>query len=99
MYSNARRIMTVTIEEASTQLAQLIERAESGEEVYISRGGTSAIRLTPIPKQDNEQTERPLSPRVPGLGKGQVRIASDFDDPMPDDWLDEFYDGAIFPCK
>jgi antitoxin (DNA-binding transcriptional repressor) of toxin-antitoxin stability system len=91
--------MTFTIEQASAQLALLIEKAASGEEVYISRDNASAIRLTPVVIPEGEPMELPLLPRVPGLGKGQVWIAPDFDAPMPDDWLDEFYKGDIFPCE
>lgn len=90
--------MTVTIEEASAQFAELIEKAASGEEIYISSVGAPAIRLTPVAAENNP-TERPLPPRIPGLGKGQVWIAPDFDSSMPDDWLDGFYNGEIFPCK
>ena len=86
--------MTFTLEEASAQLSQLIDKAASGEEVYISRGGMPAIRLMPVAAE--KTSEESLTPRVPGLGKGQVWMASDFDGPMPDDWLDEFYNGAIF---
>ena len=91
--------MTVTIEEASAQLAQLLEKAASGEEVYISRNGTSAIRLTPVAIPEDGTTDMPPPPRIPGLGKGQMWIAPDFDDPMPNEWLDEFYKGEVFPCE
>ncbi len=91
--------MTVTITEASTQLAQLLEKAASGEEIYISREGASTIRLTPVATPEAERPENFLPPRIPGLGKGQVWIAPDFDAPMPDDWLNEFYSGEITPCE
>ena len=92
--------MTVTIEEASTQLALLIEKAASGEDIIIARDGSLSIRLMPLPMSDATPADTaPLKPRVPGLGKGQVWMSPDFNDPMPDDWLDEFYSGEVFPCK
>ena len=91
--------MTVTIEEASAQLAQIIERAENGqEEIFISRNGSPVIRLMPIAAAE-ERAETPLRPRVPGLGKGQIWMAPDFNAPLPDDIIDDFYNGEIFPCR
>ena len=91
--------MTVTIEEASTYLAQLLEQAASGEEIYISRDGASAVRLMPVAMPDKERANSSPAPRVPGLGTGQVWIAPDFDAALPDDWLNEFYNGELFPCE
>jgi prevent-host-death family protein len=91
--------MTVTVEEASKQLAHLIDKAESGEEIVISRDGAPAIRLTPVAAPEDTHLSARLSPRIPGLGKGQIQAAPEFDAPMPDDWLDEFYNGEVFPCK
>ena len=62
--------MIVTIEEANAQLAYLLEKAASGEEVTIAREGASAIRLMPVAMPEAEQVVTPA--RVPGLGKGEV---------------------------
>lgn len=92
--------MIITIEEATAQLAQIIERAETGqEEIFISRNGLPVIRLMPVATPADEHADAPLKPRVPGLGKGQIWMSPDFNAPLPDDWLDEFYNGEIFPCK
>lgn len=65
-----------SIREAETRLAQLVDRALSGEEVIISRDGHSAVRLTPV--------SAVLKPRSRGQWRGRVTIATDFDE-LPDD--------------
>ena len=62
---------TVNIHEAKTHLSRLIERVESGQEVVIARAGRPVARLVPFRARKN--------PRVPGLWRGRVRLAPDFD--------------------
>ena len=66
----------VNIHEAKTHLSRLLARVEAGEEITIAKAGRPIARLTGI-------QERPLD-RGPGLGKGQVVIHDDFDDPIPE---------------
>ncbi len=65
-----------SVTEAKAQLSKLIELALAGEEVVIARAGKPAVILLPYPK-----TARV---RKPGVLKGKIRIAEDFDD-LPDD--------------
>jgi prevent-host-death family protein len=65
----------VNIYEAKTKLSQLVERAEAGEEIIIARGGRPAARLVPL-RQANVE-------RKPGRMRGKIRIAADFDAPLP----------------
>jgi prevent-host-death family protein len=67
-------MITSTIEEARSQLAELILAAEQGEEVVIARAGKPVARLLPYERQDG--------PRQGGQWRGHVRIAADFDDPL-----------------
>jgi prevent-host-death family protein len=71
----------VNIHEAKTHLSRLIERVEAGEEVVIARAGRPVARLIPF----RTRTE----PRRPGLWRGRVRLAADFDAP-DDELLDAF---------
>jgi prevent-host-death family protein len=71
----------VNIHEAKTHLSRLIERVEAGEEVVIARAGRPVARLIPF----RTRTE----PRQPGLWRGRVRLAADFDAP-DDELLDAF---------
>jgi len=73
---------TVNIHEAKTHLSRLIERVESGQEVVIARAGRPVARLVPFRARKN--------PRVPGLWRGRVRLAPDFD--QADDAITEAFE-------
>ena len=77
---NRDMTITVNIHEAKTQLSKLIQRALNGEEVVIAKDGSPVVKLTPI---QAEGWKRP----APGLYAGQIKIMSNFDDP-----LEEFED-------
>lgn len=63
---------TVNVYDAKTQLSQLLNRVEQGEEIVIARNGLPVARLAPLaPRQPD---------RVPGLWKGRITIADDFDE-------------------
>jgi prevent-host-death family protein len=65
-------MITSTIDEAKSQLAELIMAAERGEEVIIARAGKPVARLLPLVQQNG--------PRQGGQWRGRVRIAPDFDE-------------------
>jgi prevent-host-death family protein len=62
---------TVNIHEAKTHLSRLVERVEAGEEVVIARAGRPVARLIPFRTR--------TAPRNPGLWRGRVVLAADFD--------------------
>ena len=70
----------VNIYDAKTRLSQLVERAEAGEEIIIARGGRPAARLVPF--------RAAAVKRKPGRLRGRIRIADDFDDPLPGNLFD-----------
>lgn len=72
----------VGMHEAKTKLSQLVERAERGEEIVITRNGMPAVKLTPI-------EAGPSLSSVRGAWRGRVSIAEDFDE-LPDDIADAF---------
>lgn len=74
--------MDVNVYAAKTQLSRLLEQVERGEEVVITRHGKPVARLVPI--------EARRTPRKLGALRGKIRIAKDFDAPLPDDLLDAF---------
>jgi antitoxin (DNA-binding transcriptional repressor) of toxin-antitoxin stability system len=73
---------TINIYEAKTQLSKLVEQAASGTDVIIARGGKPVARLTRL--------QTPQRKIRFGLLKGKVKIAKDFDAPLPDDVLGQF---------
>lgn len=70
----------VNVQEAKTHLSRLLERVAAGEEIVLARAGTPVARLVPVV----------TAPRRPGRGKGRIRMADDFDAPLPDQLLDAF---------
>ena len=69
-----------TAHEAQTNLSQLLKRVSQGEELVIMKDGTPIARLVPFPPEP--------SPRKPGSLKGKIKIAPDFDDPLPEGFFD-----------
>ncbi len=80
----------VNIHEAKTHLSRLVKEAANGKEIIIAIAGKPAARLMPL-----EAT--PTKKRKPGRLKGKIRIAGDFDAPLPDELLRQFNKGPIFP--
>ena len=74
---------TVNIHEAKTHFSKLLARVSAGEEIVIARAGKPVARLVPI--------EQPaLKKRVPGIDKGKIWMAEDFDI-MSEQELDDWY--------
>lgn len=72
----------VNIYEAKTKLSQLVDKAAAGEDVVVSRNGKPLARITRL---------EPPRRRVRfGVLKGKIRIARDFDAPLPDEVLAGF---------
>jgi prevent-host-death family protein len=74
--------ISVGMHEAKTTLSRLVNAAQAGEEVVITRRGQPVVRLEPM---------RPSTPRVSLYGslKGQIKMADDFDE-LPDDLAKAF---------
>jgi prevent-host-death family protein len=80
--------MEVNIHEAKTHLSRLLQRVAAGEEVTIARSGVPVARLVAV--EPKKEKVRPL-----GMDRGKVWIADDFDAPLPDELLKEFYGREI----
>jgi prevent-host-death family protein len=72
----------VGMHEAKTRLSQLVDRAEHGEDIVITRNGTPVVRLTPIPKANRLASIR-------GALRG-ANILPDELDELPDDIAESF---------
>ncbi len=71
---------TASVHEAKTHLSRLLQEVERGGSVLITRGGKPVAKLVPVSPE----------PRRPGRLKGKIRIARDFDAPLPEDLLRRF---------
>jgi prevent-host-death family protein len=66
----------VSIEEAKSNLPELIEAAVKGEEVVIAGDGRHLVRLVPVPRMKPR-------PRF-GSAEGLVTMSEDFEEPLED---------------
>lgn len=74
---------TVNTHEAKTHLSRLLKRVAAGEEIIIARAGTPVARLVPL--------EDAGAVRELGFVREGLRIADDFDAPLPPHVLETFY--------
>ncbi|MEO8937509.1 MAG: type II toxin-antitoxin system prevent-host-death family antitoxin [Burkholderiaceae bacterium] len=66
----------VNIYDAKTRLSQLVDKAAAGDDVIVGRNGKPLVRITRLAGKPPVQF---------GLLKGKIRIAADFDAPLPVD--------------
>jgi prevent-host-death family protein len=69
---------SVSVLIAKKNFSKLLQRIAAGKEIVISSRGVPVARLVPV------------SPRPLGFDKDRVRIADDFDAPLPPDIMDGF---------
>lgn len=73
-------VTTVDVREAQSQLLQLLTLALKGGDVVIAKDNIPLVKLVPVKPQRKR--------RVAGLHQGAMRMRSDFNDPLPDEfWL------------
>lgn len=72
----------VNLYDAKTRLSQLVDKAAGGEDVVVSRNGKPLVRITRL-----DGAKRNIKF---GVLKGKVKIAADFDAPLPADVLAGF---------
>ncbi len=75
--------MEFNVHEAKTHFSKLLAKVEAGEEVIIARAGKPVAKIVPI----QEKKARRL-----GTAKGQFVVPDDFNDPLPRDIEDSFYE-------
>jgi len=72
----------INIHEAKTHLSKILDRVSAGEEIIIAKAGKPVARIVPVFPEEAQ--------RIPGTYRGRVKIAEDFDGPLPDEVLDSF---------
>lgn len=75
----------VNVYDAKTQLSALVREAAEGEEIVIAKAGVPMARLVPY--------RQARTPRRPGGAAGRIRMAKDFNAPLPADVLAAFLGG------
>lgn len=72
----------IEVSVANVDLTRLVEDVAAGEEIVLTMAGKPVARLVPF--------EPRREPRKPGLLKGKIWIADDFDDPLPEEIMAAF---------
>lgn len=72
----------VNIHEAKTYFSKLVDAASKGKEILIAKAGVPVARLVSLDTKQNKVRF--------GAFKGKMKLASDFDAPLPDDVIDSF---------
>ncbi len=83
-------MIVINIHEAKARLSEYLDAVAGGERVVICKRNRPVAELRAV---EQARTE----PRPLGGAKGQVTIPPSFFDPMPDEFLDAFESGPLFP--
>jgi len=75
--------MKIGIHEAKTKLSKLIPAVLSGEEVIITKSGHPMVKLVPVQESGGK--------RQLGIYSGKLKFHEDFDKPLPEDILSDFW--------
>ena len=73
---------TINIHQAKTHFSKLVDAVMEGESIVIAKAGKPVAKIVPI------EAKKPK--RQFGLLKGKIKIADDFDAPLPEDILNAF---------
>ena len=76
-------MQSVNIHAAKTHLSRLLQRVAQGEVILIAKAGRPIARLMPV------SPARGLADLL-GVDRGRLRIAEDFNTPLPDRVLSAF---------
>jgi prevent-host-death family protein len=83
-------MIRVNIHEAKAKLSEYLDAVANGERVVICKRNQPVAELRAIAQTRTE-------PRPLGLAKGQVSIPPSFFEPMPNEFLDAFESGSVYP--
>jgi prevent-host-death family protein len=79
--------MIVNMHEAKTHLSKYVEKALAGEEVILARAGEPVVALVPVDSLAGERRNNVIL----GVMADAFEVPDGFDDPLPDEMLNEFY--------
>jgi prevent-host-death family protein len=83
-------MIVINIHEAKAKLSEYIDAVAAGERVVICKRNHPVAELRAV-------EQKRVRPRPIGGAKGQVSIPPSFFEPMPDQFLDAFESGSVYP--
>lgn len=82
----------VNIHEAKTRLSALLDQVAGGDRVLICKRNQPVAELRRV--EAARSTPRPI-----GLAKGLLEIPASFFEPLPEELVEAFEDGAVYPRR
>jgi len=79
--------VTIPIHQAKSNLSKLVKRAAAGETIYIGAYGKEEAAIVSI---DSVPKKKPVVEAF-GCMRGRMELPDGWDDPLPDDIIDSFY--------
>jgi prevent-host-death family protein len=73
----------INIYDAKTRFSELVEKAAAGDDVIVSRNGKPVARITRLEGRQRRRIKF-------GTLKGKIKLAAEFDAPLPDEILASF---------
>ena len=83
-------MIMVNIHEVKAKLSEYLEAALRGEHVVICKRNQPVAELRAVEQKRSE-------PRLIGGGPYRFEVPASFFEPMPDEFLDAFESGPVFP--
>jgi antitoxin (DNA-binding transcriptional repressor) of toxin-antitoxin stability system len=76
---------TITAQEIEQDPAAFLRRIEQGESLLVTRGSSVVAEVKAVPAPLPQSALRPF-----GLCAGQFTVPDDFDDPLPEEVIQDF---------
>ena len=83
-------MIRLNMHEAKTHLSRYVAQLQEGEAILLCRRNEPIAEIRALPRARTKR--RPF-----GLARGQFEIPDSVFEPLPDDILDAFEKGAVFP--
>jgi prevent-host-death family protein len=84
-------MIVVNINEVKAKLSEYLDAVAKGERVLICKRNHPVAELRPV---EQKRTE----PRMLGPGPYKFDVPDTFFEPMPDEFLDAFESGSVYPA-
>ena len=78
---------SVTIEEIQRNPSYYFRRVQEGETLMVTEDNEAVAEIKPVKPRSNDTR---LDSRPFGLAAGEFVVPADFDDPLPDEIIDQF---------
>jgi antitoxin (DNA-binding transcriptional repressor) of toxin-antitoxin stability system len=78
-------MITISIDEIQRDLLGYLHRVQAGETVVVLQGGKPVAEIKPVTPKAGAGDIRPF-----GLSEGEFVVPDDFDEPLPEEILNQF---------